>query len=139
MTPRPVTFGVYGTFYTGNDLVVRRVSSFVRAWIFVGALAQAVLPGAIGVVDASAATDVACTAIRPHIESHGTSKCPRFHQEDTCALCQYVSGVVATQPVPPVLPAEKRVIRHVPVAGQELPTWRADGAPSLPRAPPVRA
>lgn len=119
--------------------MVRRVSTFVRGWIFIAALVQAVLPGVISVVDASPAGEVATAAIRPHIESHGTPKCPRVHQEDNCALCQYVGGVLAAQAAPaPLPPKESRAIR-IHVVRQELPTWRADGAPSLPRAPPVRA
>jgi len=119
--------------------VVRRVSTFVRSWIFAAALAQAVLPGVISVVDASAAGDVASAAIRPHIESHGTPKCPRVHQEDNCALCQFVSGVVAPAPHPAPLPLNKSSALHVPSVRPESPTWLAAGAPSLPRAPPVIA
>jgi len=119
--------------------VVRRVSGFVRGWIFIAALAQAGLPGVISVVDADAAGGAATAAIRPHIESHGTPKCPRVHQEDNCALCQYVGGVLAAQPAPAPLPPEQSRALRVQTVRQELPTWRADGAPSLPRAPPVRA
>jgi len=119
--------------------VVRRVSGFVRGWILIAALAQAALPGVISVIDADAAGDAATAAIRPHIESHGTPKCPRVHQEDNCALCQYVGGVLAAQPAPAPLPPGQSRALHVQSVRQELPTWRADGAPSLPRAPPARA
>src|SRR5207253_4848879 len=124
---------------TGNDLVVRRVSGFVRGWIFIAALAQAGLPGVISVVDADAAGDAATAAIRPHIEPHGTPKCPRVHQEDNCALCQYVGGVLAPAPNASPLPLNKFSVLHVVAVRPESPTWRADGAPSLPRAPPVQA
>jgi len=119
--------------------VVRRVSTIVRGWIFIAAFAQAMLPGVISVIDADDAGNVESAAIRPHIEDHGTSKCPRVHQEDNCALCQYVGGVLAGQPAPaPLPPKQSRAIR-VQTVRQDLPTWRADGAPRLPRAPPVRA
>ncbi len=119
--------------------MVRRVSGFVRGWIFIGAFAQAALPGVIGIVDADAAGDAATAAIRPHIESHGTPKCPRVHQEDNCALCQFVSGVLAPAPAAPPLPLNKSSALHVAAVRPESPTWRAEGAPSLPRAPPVQA
>ncbi|HEV7389531.1 MAG TPA: hypothetical protein VGN73_13045 [Gemmatimonadaceae bacterium] len=119
--------------------MVRRVSTLVRSWIFAAAFAQAVLPGVISVVDASAAGEVASAAIRPHVESHGTPKCPRVHQEDNCALCQFVSGVLAPAAQPAPLPlTESRALR-VAAVRPESPTWLADGAPCLPRAPPVKA
>jgi hypothetical protein len=124
---------------TGNDRVGRRISRFVRGWIFAGALAQAVLPGVIGVVDASAAGDAVTAAVRPHIEAHGTPQCPRVHQEDNCALCQFVAGALATatgQPSPaPQHTKLLQIVRRVPL----FPEWLTDGAPSLPRAPPAQA
>ena len=119
--------------------MVRRVSAFARSWIFIGALAQAALPGVVGIIDADAAGDAATAAIRPHIESHGTPKCPRVHQEDNCALCQFVSGVLATAPAAAPLPLNKSSAFHAAAVRPESHTWRTDGAPSLPRAPPVRA
>ncbi|HEX9310839.1 MAG TPA: hypothetical protein VF887_08500 [Gemmatimonadaceae bacterium] len=119
--------------------MVRRVSTVLRGWIFAAALAQAVLPGVVGIVDASAAGDVASAAIRPHIESHGTPKCPRVHQEDNCALCQFVSGVLAPVPGTAPIPLNEGCALRVSTAGHESPTWRANGSPSLPRAPPVQA
>ena len=119
--------------------MVRRVSAFVRGWIFAAALAQAGLPGVISVIDASAAGDVATAAVRPHIESHGTPKCPRVHQEDNCALCQFVSGALAATPHAAPLPLNKAGALRVQALRRESPTWPSDGAPSLPRAPPVQA
>jgi hypothetical protein len=115
------------------------VSRFVRGWIFAAALAQAVLPGVIGIIDASAAGDAATAAVRPHIEAHGTPRCPRVHQEDNCALCQFVAGtlaVAANQPAP--VPSDTQsgeITRRVPPVSERL----ADGGPSLPRAPPAIA
>src|SRR5438105_7772553 len=111
----------------------------MRSWIVIAALAQAVLPGIVSVVDAGAAGDAVTAAIRPHIQSHGTPKCPRVHQEDNCALCQFVSGVLAPAPNASPLPLNKFSVLHVVAVRPESPTWRADGAPSLPRARPVQA
>src|SRR5437667_3785024 len=124
---------------TGNDRVGRRVSGIVRGWIFAAALAQAAAPGVIGVIDASAAGEVAAAAIRPHAEDHSTPRCPRVHQEENCALCQFVAGALATttsQPSPLPPPARHlHVVRRLPLC----PEWLNDGAPSLPRAPPALA
>ena len=116
-----------------------RVSPFVRGWIFIAAFVQAMLPGAISVIDADAAGDAVSAAIRPHIESHGTPKCPRVHQEDNCALCQFVSGVLAPAPHPAPLSVGEASPHYVATARPESPAWLVDGAPSLPRAPPVKA
>lgn len=117
----------------------RRVSGIVRGWILVAALTQALSPGVISVIDASAAGDVATAAIRPHIEDHQHPRCPRVHQEDNCALCQFVAGTLATaadQSPPPLSHAKSlQVVRRLPL----FPEWLTDGAPSLPRAPPAQA
>jgi hypothetical protein len=119
--------------------VGRRVSGFVRGWIFAAALAQAVLPGVVGVIDASAAGDAVTSAVRPHAEDHGTPRCPRVHQEDNCALCQFVAGALATssdRSAPPLQHTKSlQVTRRLPL----FPEWLTDGAPSLPRAPPAQA
>ena len=117
----------------------RSVSRFVRGWIFIASLAQAVLPGVVSIIDAEAAGNVVEAAARPHIEDHGTPRCPRVHQEDNCALCQFVAGALApsVDRSPPPLPAAKAlyVSRRLPL----FPEWLTDGAPSLPRAPPAQA
>jgi hypothetical protein len=119
--------------------VGRRVSRFVRSWIFAAALGQAVLPGVVGVIDASAAGDSVNRAIRPHAEDHSTPRCPRVHQEDTCALCQFVAGALATstrRSAPPLQHTKPlQITRRLPL----FPEWLSDGAPSLPRAPPAQA
>jgi hypothetical protein len=119
--------------------VGRRVSGFVRGWIFAAALAQAALPGVVGIIDASAAGSAVVARIRPHAEDHTTPRCPRVHQEDNCALCQFVSGTVApaANGAHPPLPGSKplAVIRGHAL----LPEWFTDGSPSLPRAPPTQA
>lgn len=117
----------------------RRVSRSVRIWIFAAALGQAVLPGVAGIIDASAAGGVASATVRPHAEDHTHPRCPRVHQEDTCALCQFVAGALATstpRSAPPLEHAKSlQITRRLPL----LPEWLSDGAPSLPRAPPAQA
>jgi hypothetical protein len=105
--------------------------------IFSAAFAQAMLPGVVGIIDADDAGDVASAAVRPHIEDHRSSKCPRVHQEDNCALCQFVSGLLAPNPDVDQLPLHESGALRVSVLPRELLTWRADGDPSLPRAPPI--
>jgi hypothetical protein len=116
-----------------------RFSRVVRSWIFAAALAQALMPGVVSVIDASAAGSVASAAIRPHIESHGTPKCPRVHQEDTCALCQFVSGVAAKAAAAPSVRSFETQPQYVVFTKAIAPAWLADGSPSLPRAPPAQA
>jgi hypothetical protein len=119
--------------------VAGRFSRAIRGWIIIGALAQAFLPGVASVVDASAAGSVASAAVQPHAESHGTPRCPRVHQEDNCALCQFVSGAVApaaeAAQLPSVHSGSHEVIRRRALS----PEWLTDGSPSLPRAPPGQA
>jgi hypothetical protein len=116
-----------------------RFSSSLRIWILVAAFAQAVMPGVATVVDASSGAASATTAVRSHIEEHGTPKCPRVHQEDKCALCQFVSGAVATSAAnPPLLFQQSATLRVIGTRPQS-PRWLTKGAPSLPRAPPIQA
>src|SRR4030088_3744580 len=96
-----------------------RFSRAVRGWIFIGALAQAFLPGVVGVVDASAAGSVASAAVRPHAESHGTPRCPRVHQDDNCALCQFVTGAAAPAAEAVPLPGDYFRSHHF-IRGREL-------------------
>jgi hypothetical protein len=97
------------------------------------------MPGIASIVDAYPSAASAMAAIRPHIESHGSPKCPRVHQEDNCALCQFVSGVVAIAPSDAHARAACAQSFVVAVAPELLPTWLVDGDPSLPRAPPEKA
>jgi hypothetical protein len=116
-----------------------RFSRIVRGWIFAAALAQAALPGVVGIIDASAAGSVASAAIRPHAEDHQHPHCPRVHQDDNCALCQFVSGIVAAAAEPAQLPSGQGRSFQVASAYALSPAGFADGSPSLPRAPPVIA
>ena len=115
-----------------------RFSRVVRSWIFAAALTQALLPGVVSIIDADDAGSVASAAIRPHAESHGTPKCPRVHQEDTCGLCQFVSGVAAKAAAPPSLQSFETQPQYVVFTKAIAPAWLADGSPSLPRAPPAQ-
>ena len=119
--------------------MVRRVSSLVRSWILVGALAQAALPGIVSVVHADAAASVVVAGIRPHAEDPSAPRHPPLHQEDSCALCQFFSGIFATAAGGARLPLLQTGSVEA-VHGRELaPDWPTDGSPSLPRAPPTLA
>ncbi|HEV7837955.1 MAG TPA: hypothetical protein VGO75_07820 [Gemmatimonadaceae bacterium] len=119
--------------------MVRRFSSTFRTWVFVAALVQAVLPGVVSVADASAFRDSGSASVQSHIESHGTPHCPRVHQEEKCALCQFVAGATARPAAePPLEFAQTGTFARFPHATDRY-DWLADGAPSLPRAPPVIA
>jgi hypothetical protein len=115
------------------------VSGFVRGWIFAAALAQAALPGVVGIIDASEAGSAVVAAMRPHAEDQSAHHGRRVHQEDNCALCQFVSGTVA----PAADAVQPALLRSKPleiVRGHALlPEWLTDGSPSLPRAPPTQA
>jgi hypothetical protein len=118
--------------------VVRRVSGVLRIWILLAAFAQSALPGVASVVDAAVAAAAAQAGVQAHIESDTAAKCPRVHQEDTCALCRFVSASVS--PAPDTAPPAYLEANNLEVAPRtELaPVWFHDGSPSLPRAPPVR-
>src|SRR5258707_12900247 len=109
-----------------------RFSSSLRIWILVAAFAQAVMPCVATVVDASSGAASATTAARSHIEEHGTPKCPRVHQEDKCALCQFVSGAVATSAANPPLPLQQSATLRVVGTRPQSPRWLTKGAPRLP-------
>ena len=117
----------------------RSVSRFIRGWIFIASLGQAVLPGVVSVIDANDAGDAVMAAARPHVEDHGTPRCPRVHQEDNCALCQFVAGALATSVDRSPAPLQKAKPLHVSRRLPLFPEWLTDGAPSLPRAPPAQA
>jgi hypothetical protein len=96
------------------------------------------LPGVVGIIDASDAGSAVVAAIRPHAEDHSSPKCPRVHQEDNCALCQFVSGTVAPVAAPLHIPVSRA--KPLAIVGHALlPEWLTDGSPSLPRAPPTQA
>ena len=118
--------------------MVRRVSGVLRIWILVAAFAQAVMPGVASVVHATSAAAAAQAGVQAHIESDTATKCPRAHQEDTCALCRFVSGSVAISSA-----AEQLYAQSTPISGvdrtQQSPDRQTDGDPSLPRAPPTLA
>jgi hypothetical protein len=136
-----VTFNADRIFALPGNMTptATRFSRVVRGWIFAAALAQAFLPGVVSVIDSSAAGSVASAAVRPHAEDHEHPKCPRVHQEDNCALCQFVSAAVApaaeAAPLPVVQSGSYQVVRRLALAA----SWLTDGSPSLPRAPPALA
>jgi len=118
--------------------VVRRVSGVLRIWILLAAFAHAALPGVASVVDATVAAAAAQAGVQAHIESDGAAKCPRVHQEDTCALCRFVSGAVAMSTDTERLDAQSSPRFGVDRTRQS-PDRQTDGDPSLPRAPPTLA
>ncbi|HJQ11904.1 MAG TPA: hypothetical protein VJ840_12825 [Gemmatimonadaceae bacterium] len=123
----------------GMVSIRRRFSTAARLWILIAGFGQAAMPGIASIADASPSAASATAAIRPHIESHGSSKCPRVHQEDTCALCQFVNGAVACTPRHYVGCIGGVDAPAVAVSWQQRPAAAANRGPTLPRAPPVLA
>lgn len=117
----------------------RPFSTSARIWILVAGIGQATMPGIASVVDAAGSATFTTEAMRPRIESHGSPKSPRLHQEDTCPLCQFVNGVVATAPGDPPAPTAAAHSSRVAVAPQVLAVWLVKRDPGLPRAPPSAA
>jgi hypothetical protein len=119
--------------------MVRRFSRTFRLWVVIAAVAQALLPGIAGIADAYAFRDSGSAAVQSHIEEHGTPHCPRVHQEDNCALCQFVGGALAIAHHPASF--ELAAARLAPTAARASISHDLvdDASPSLPRAPPVTA
>jgi hypothetical protein len=72
-----------------------------------------------------------------HIEEHGSSKCPRVHDEDNCAICHFLSRATAvksdTREFPRIV---GRIAAFLP-AEFRAPSLASAPAQSLPRAPPI--
>lgn len=97
------------------------------------------MPGVVSIVHAPAAAGVAVAGMRPHAEDPNDVRHPPLHQEDTCALCQVISGIFTPPAEAPQLPLLESQARDVIRAAELAPAWLTDGSPSLPRAPPARA
>ena len=98
---------------------------------------QLVLPAALTVADGYLELRAPESAVFSHIESHGTPRCPRVHQEDNCAICHFLSraGAVKSEGPPPPSVVDRiscSVSSEVRVAVR-----RAILDPTLPRAPPT--
>lgn len=127
------------TLFENMTSIARRFSPAVRIWILIAALGQALMPGVASVVDAPSGAASASMAVISHAESHETPKCPRVHQEDKCALCQFVGGAIApSADATPVHVQQSNALRVIGTRPQS-PKWLTKGAPSLPRAPPAQA
>lgn len=125
--------------HENNELMdaSRRRSPSRRAMIVFIAAIQLVLPVALTVADGYLEVLAPESAVVSHIEAHGTPHCPRVHQEDTCAICHFLSRAGGVKPEGPPAP---RVIERIPsfVSSEvRVATTRAILDPTLPRAPPT--
>lgn len=98
---------------------------------------QVVLPAALTVADGYLELRAPEYAAYAHVESHGTPRCPRVHQEDNCAINHFLSRVGAVKSEGPPAP---RVVERIPsfVSSEvRAAAKRATLDPALPRAPPT--
>jgi hypothetical protein len=95
--------------------------------------ASSALTVADGYLAASAPEDRAYS----HIEEHGSSKCPRVHDEDNCAIAHFLARAGTIKPEAPQFP---RIVGKIePFLAEEFraPTLASAAAQALPRAPPI--
>ena len=72
-----------------------------------------------------------------HIEEHGSSKCPRVHDEDNCAIAHFLARAGTIKSNAPDFP---RIVGKIePFLAEQLraPTLASAPAQALPRAPPI--
>ncbi|MFI5238686.1 MAG: hypothetical protein ACHQQP_02660 [Gemmatimonadales bacterium] len=113
----------------------RRSSS--RLWIIAFAVVQLVLPGALTVADGWTALNAGPDVVTSHVEEYGHKGCTRVHQEDTCAICQFLAHAVATPArcAAGIAVANERVTDKSRESLERFSVERH--SPSLPRAPPL--
>jgi hypothetical protein len=99
---------------------------------------QVLLPVGLTVADGYLEELAPESAVVSHIEERGgTPHCPRVHQEDTCAICHFLSRAGGVKPEGP--PAPRVVERILSFVSSEVrvAASRAVLDPTLPRAPPT--
>lgn len=106
-----------------------------RVFVVVFALAQLLLPGTLSVLDGIVARGSQPAVV--HVEAPGSRHCPRVHQIDNCAICQFLAHASAVRPQPARGhgPARTIVVPHASRRIARVDVWRP--ALALPRAPPT--
>jgi hypothetical protein len=104
--------------------------------LFIAAM-QIIASPALTVADGYLAASAPEDRAYAHIEEHGSSKCPRVHDEDNCAIAHFLSRAGSIKPEAPDFP---RIIGKIaPFLAERFraPTLASAAAQSLPRAPPI--
>jgi hypothetical protein len=126
-----------GSHVKNWSATVREISRARRlAFVLVAAM-QLVLPPALTVADGYLEAAAPEGAAYAHIESHGSSKCPRVHQEDGCAINHFLSRAGTIKPSGAVSP---QILARISAFLPEVfaaPALASALTPSLPRAPPI--
>jgi hypothetical protein len=116
---------------TGGMSRAKRVS------VLLVAAMQLVVPPALTVADGFIEASAPESAIVSHIESHGSPKCARVHNEETCAIGHFLSRANATKPNAGQYPIAASRANSAPVAISGFVPLAASRNVTLPRAPPI--
>jgi hypothetical protein len=122
-----------------DDMIdgARLMSRSKRISVLLFAAAQLALPAALTVADGYLEIRAPENAVFAHIEAHGTPRCPRVHQEDTCAIFHFLSRTGAVKPEAPPAPRVVEKIASFVSSEVRVAAGRAILDPTLPRAPPT--
>jgi hypothetical protein len=104
--------------------------------VFLAAM-QLILPAALTVADGYLEVRAPEYAAFAHVEAHGTPRCPRVHQEDNCAINQFLARANSTKPEAPQTPRVVETIPSFVSAEVRVVAARAVLDPTLPRGPPT--
>jgi hypothetical protein len=108
-----------------------------RVSVLLVAAMQLVLPPALTVADGFIEAAAPESAVVSHIEAHGGPKCARVHNEETCAICHFLSRANANKPSAGqcLLAASRVISAPLPIAGF-IPRAASRNL-TFPRAPPI--
>lgn len=98
------------------------------------ALAAAVMPGGLAVLDAGAEATV--YAVEAHVEQEGGTSCPESH-DPHCAVCSTLRAGRTEPPAATAIPAATRVMRVPPLLWSSGHALVAARTAAQPRAPPA--
>lgn len=104
--------------------------------LFIAAM-QLVMPPVLTVADGYLDAASPESAVFAHVEAHSSSKCARVHNEETCAICHFLSRAAANKPEGQQFPLRAtQCSSNLPAISWASP-HDASRNPTLPRAPPI--